>query len=228
MSTAKLSNKASVALGSNGPIRVVAFDCDGVMFDSRQANQAYYNRVLEHLGRGALTEAQFAFTHMNTVDDSLRFLFPEAADYTRAQAFRRRLSYLPFIGLMEMEPHLRELLRRLRPACRTAVATNRTDTMARVLDAHDLADGFDLVVTALDVLRPKPHPDCLETVADHFGVPAAAMIYIGDSRLDAEAAAAAGVPFIAFQNPDLPAAVHIDRLDQVAAIVERSGVGLSG
>lgn len=214
----------SAAVPGDGPIRVVAFDCDGVMFDSRRANQAYYNRVLEHLGRGPLTEAQFAFTHMNTVDDSLRFLFPDAADCERAQAFRRRLSYLPFIDHMEIEPHLRDLLRRLRPACRTAVATNRTDTMARVLEAHDLAADFDLVVTALDVPRPKPHPDCLEKVAAHFEVPAAAMIYIGDSRLDAEAAAAAGVPFVAFQNPDLPAAFHIDRLDQVAAIVARSGV----
>lgn len=223
MSMATSPNRSPSILGQR-PIRVVAFDCDGVMFDSRRANQAYYNRVLDHLGRGALTERQFAFTHMHTVDESLRFLFPDPADYAQAQKFRRGLSYLPFIGLMDMEPHLRGLLRRLRPACRTAVATNRTDTMARVLEEHDLADEFDLVVSALDVARPKPHPDCLEKVAAHFEVPASDMIYIGDSPLDAEAAAAAGVPFIAFQNADLSAAAHIDRLDQVADLVVSSGV----
>ena len=202
-------------------IRVVAFDCDGVMFDSRDANAAYYNQVLAHMGRPVLDAAQSAFTHMNTVDVSLRFLFPDDKDYAAAQVFRRSMTYLPFIRYMVIEPHLRSLLRRLRPACRTAVATNRTDTMARVLEEHDLTADFDLVVSALDVSRPKPDPECLLKVADHFDVACAEMIYVGDSPLDEMAAAAAGVPFVAFGNRALSAMAHIETLDAVAAIVAR-------
>jgi HAD superfamily hydrolase (TIGR01509 family) len=207
-------------------IQVVAFDCDGVMFDSREANAAYYNRVLAQFSRPPLTEDQLAFTHMNTVDASLRFLFPDEEEYQAAHAFRRTLTYLPFVPYMRIEPHLKPLLRRLRPACKTAVATNRTDTMHRVLEEHELTRAFDLVVGALDVPRPKPHPDSLLKIADHFAVPPEAMIFIGDSTLDAEASAAAGVPFIAYQNRELPAIHYIDALDQVVAIVERSGVRL--
>ena len=29
-------------------VRVVIFDCDGVMFDSKDANTAYYNTILHH------------------------------------------------------------------------------------------------------------------------------------------------------------------------------------
>jgi len=209
------------------PLRVVVFDCDGVMFDSRQANMAYYNTVLHRFDRPPLTEDQFAFTHMNTVDDSLRFLFPDDGAYAAAQTYRRTLTYGSFVSYMKIEPHLKELLRRLRPTCKTAVATNRTDTMPRVLEEHGLTGDFDLVVGALDVPRPKPYPDCLFKIAAHFEVPAAAMLFIGDSSLDAAAAAAAAVPFIAFQNPALPADYHIETLDAVATIVERSGIRLS-
>ncbi|MBW2356849.1 MAG: HAD family hydrolase [Deltaproteobacteria bacterium] len=207
-------------------IQVVTFDCDGVMFDSREANAAYYNRVLAQFSRSPLTADQLAFTHMNTVDASLRFLFPDEKEYQAAQAFRRTLTYLPFVPYMRIEPHLKPLLRRLRPACKTAVATNRTDTMHRVLEDHDLTGDFDLVVGALDVPRPKPHPDSLLKIAGHFAVAPEEMIFIGDSTLDAEASAAAGVPFVAYQNRELPAIHHIDALDQVAGIVERSGVRL--
>jgi HAD superfamily hydrolase (TIGR01509 family) len=163
---------------------------------------------------------------MNTVDASLRFLFSDEEEYRAAQAFRRTLTYLPFVPYMKMEPHLRPLLRRLRPVCKTAVATNRTDTMHRVLEDHALTEDFDLVVGALDVPRPKPHPDSLLKIAAHFAVAPEAMIFIGDSTLDAEASVAAGVPFVAYRNREMPAHYYIDALDQVAAIVERSGVRL--
>ena len=71
-------------------VDVIVFDCDGVMFDSREANAAYYNRVLARLSRPPLTAEQLAFTHMNTVDASLRFLFPDEKEYQAAQAFRRQ------------------------------------------------------------------------------------------------------------------------------------------
>jgi beta-phosphoglucomutase-like phosphatase (HAD superfamily) len=32
---------------------VVAFDCDGVLFDTEAANWAYYNHILGHFGRPA-------------------------------------------------------------------------------------------------------------------------------------------------------------------------------
>ncbi len=39
-------NELSVKWAVKEAVKVVAFDCDGVMFDSAAANQAYYNQVL--------------------------------------------------------------------------------------------------------------------------------------------------------------------------------------
>ena len=151
-------------------IIVVAFDCDGVMFDTTKANIAYYNNILEHFGRPAMTPEQFAYCHMHTVDESILHLFNDSDSYRAAQAYRKSMSYRPFLKYMEMEPYLKSLLDRLRPKYKTAVATNRSDTMDRVLSEHGLTESFDLVVSSSDVDRPKPYPDPLIKILKHFGI----------------------------------------------------------
>ena len=39
-------------------VRVVIFDCDGVMFDSKRANEAYYNHILAHFGKPQMNGRQ--------------------------------------------------------------------------------------------------------------------------------------------------------------------------
>jgi phosphoglycolate phosphatase len=202
-------------------IAVVAFDCDGVMFDSAEANTAYYNQILAHLERPAMSATQEAFGHSHTVGETLAHIFADAPDLLpAAEAYRRHTGYFPFIRHMRMEPHLRALLTHLRRHRKTAVATNRTDTMQRVLEEHALEGLFDLVVSAADVDRPKPHPDQLLTIIAHFGIRPDELCFIGDSDLDQQAADAAGVPFIAFSNAELTAVAHIDRLDRVLDLLD--------
>jgi HAD superfamily hydrolase (TIGR01549 family) len=200
-------------------VRVVAFDCDGVMFDTRDANQAYYNHILAHVGKPAMTPEQFAFTHMHTVDESLKHLMPEPSLLSAATSYRKKMSYRPFIQLMRLEPDLLPLLQKLKPTYYTAIATNRTDTMDRVLQTHNLEAFFDMVVTAMDVARPKPHPDQLEKINRRFDIEPRQTLYIGDSELDEAAARAADVSFVAYRNSSLAADFHIDRLGEIAQLL---------
>jgi HAD superfamily hydrolase (TIGR01509 family) len=202
-------------------IRAVVFDCDGVLFDTTRANSAYYNRILAHLGHPPLTPEQFRFCHMHTVDRSLEYLFAPHGQVDRAQAYRRHMGYRPFVPLMILEPTLRRLLARLGPPLRTAVATNRTDTMDAVLESHGLEGAFDLVVTSAHVAHPKPAPDMLLKVLDHFGLGPRQAVYVGDSEVDEAAAAAAGIPLVAYGNRRLKAAWHVERLAEVGALVGR-------
>jgi phosphoglycolate phosphatase len=200
--------------------KVVAFDCDGVMFDSREANRAYYNQVLDHFRLPAMTPEQLAFAHMHTVDESLAHLIRDDATRDDAHAYRKQLGYLPFLKFMQMEPGLIPLLNTLRPRYKTAVATNRTDTMARVLAENHIDHLFDLVVCALDVQFPKPHPESLVKVVDHFSVSPEEVIYVGDSMVDRNGRQ--GMPafhFVAYGNPDLTADYHIRSLAEVADLL---------
>ncbi|MDA8139759.1 MAG: HAD family hydrolase [Desulfobacteraceae bacterium] len=197
----------------------MAFDCDGVMFDSSQSNRAYYNHILENFGLPSMTDIQFAYVHMHTVDEALTYLFREAGMVMEAIQYCRRLSYAPFIREMVIEPHLREVLRRFRPRYKTAIATNRTNTMSRVLQEHHLEGLFDKVVTAADVRHAKPHPEQLQVLMAHFGISPGQMIYIGDSELDEAAAHQAGVPFMAYNNMHLKADKHIEHLGQLIELL---------
>lgn len=200
-------------------IQVVAFDCDGVMFDSAEANRAYYNSILRHIGLADMTDDQFAYAHMHTVDEAITHLIQDPVMSRKAEAYRRNMSYIPFIRYMQIEPHLKPLLNQLRPAFKTAIATNRTDTMGRVLKEHGLQGMFDIVVTASDVKYPKPHPEQLLKILDHFSMEARQMVYVGDSELDAIAAAEAGVLFVAYGNERLAADIHIGSLDRLSELL---------
>jgi HAD superfamily hydrolase (TIGR01509 family) len=122
--------------------------------------------------------------------------------------------------MMLEAPHLRDFLTFLRPRFFTALATNRTTTTHAVLHYHGLYTHFDLVVSALDVARPKPHPESFWRILEHFRLKPEEAIYIGDSRVDEEFAANAGVPLVAFCNPDLKAAYHLESFDQGPALIQ--------
>jgi phosphoglycolate phosphatase len=204
-------------------IAVVAFDCDGVMFDTKDSNIAYYNNLLNSLSMPKMTPDAVEFVHMHTVDESISHIMKGDVGKIRlAQDLRRHMDYREFLGKMRMEPTLKSTLKRLRPEIKTAVATNRTDSMHHVLKVFGLTDDFDLVVCASDVPRPKPFPDPLLKVLSHFGARPETVLYVGDSALDEIAAAAVGIPFIAYRNRHLNAAYYIDRLDAVEAIIEHA------
>ena len=205
---------------SNANFRAVIFDCDGVMFNTNRANEAYYNQILRHFDRPLLTHEQFKYCHMHTGDEAMRYLFEDTGLAEAAQTYRLQMGYSQFIQLMEIEPHLMPLLAALRPEIKTAVGTNRADTMEEVMRVHQLKDVFDLVVTSRDVATPKPAPDILERILAHFALAPDQALYIGDSVVDEKAAAAAGIPFAAYGDPHLKADYHIDSLAHIHALVK--------
>ncbi|MDZ7640666.1 MAG: HAD family hydrolase [Desulfurivibrio sp.] len=200
-------------------IKLVIFDCDGVMFDSREANRAYYNHLRTHFGQPPLDEEELSYVHMQHVAESVRFLFREQpVKLAAVERYRHQLDYTPFLQYMRMEPDLPTFLEWLQPRCKTAISTNRTSTLSLVLARHQLEGCFDQVVTARDVANPKPHPEALEKILGQLQIPRTAAIYIGDSQVDREHTAAAGIPLIAFKNPALAAEYHVESFMEITAL----------
>ena len=193
-------------------LKLVIFDCDGVMFDSKDANRIYYNQLLKEFGHLPMNELEEDYVHSHNVLDSVNYIF---RDYPREIAevneFRKSLDYTPFLKYMVIEPDLKEFLGILRPKYHTAISTNRSTTMASVMKMHDLDSYFDLVVTSLDVEQPKPHAEGLVKILDFFQLSADEAVYIGDSMVDREHTAAVNMRLISFKNPELPAEYHVNR-----------------
>jgi HAD superfamily hydrolase (TIGR01509 family) len=157
-----------------------------------------------------MASAAVDYVHSHTYPESLEYLFRGSKVLEEVLDFCRTIDYQRFIPMMVEAPHLREFLGFLRPRFYTALATNRTTTTQAVLHYHSLADQFDMVVSAQDVTRPKPHPESLWRILEHFGLTPAEVIYIGDSKVDEEFARNAGVPLVAYRNPHLQADFHLD------------------
>ncbi len=196
-------------------VRAVIFDCDGVMFDSRQANVNFYNHILANFGHPPMTEDETDFVHMHTAEESLKHIFRNSPHKAEALDYRKKLDYTPFIKFMIVEPGLKELLEYLKPKCGLAVATNRSTTIGKVLDDFGLSGYFNMVVSCLDVENPKPHPESLYKIMDFFGICPEECVYIGDSEVDFKVCRAAGVPLIAYKNRELDADLHVDALLEV-------------
>jgi len=196
----------------------VVFDCDGVMFESRQANINFYNHLLAHFGLPLLREEQVAYIHMATADESIRYVFKGTPYLEQALAYRLQVDYTPFVRDMVPEPGLKELLALLKPKCGLAVATNRSNTIEKVLEYYGLAGYFDIVVSSLDVARPKPHPESLLKILDFFSIRPDQALYVGDSPVDAETAKAATVRFVSYKNKNLDAAFHVEHLLDIASV----------
>jgi HAD superfamily hydrolase (TIGR01509 family) len=199
-------------------IRGIVFDCDGVLFESRRANLAYYNVILAHFDEPPVKDSDHARAHLCHTAAS-PYVFSQLLGEERApQALdiAAGLDYRQFIPFMDPEPGMREALSRLSAFYPLAVATNRGYSMPSILDHFDLSSYFSAVVTSRDVGNPKPAPDMLFKVAESLNCATQELLFVGDSELDQEAALAAGMPFAIYRGAlqaDVQLKHHKDLVD---------------
>ena len=180
-----------------------------------------------HFGLPQLTPEQLDLVHAATAQEAVDYLFAGTPWLEAAQDYQRHLDNAAFLALIRPEPHVREVLARLRPAYRTAIATNRGKSLAPVLRTLGLDGLFDLTVSCYDVSRPKPHPECLQKILSHFGLRPDEALYVGDSEVDRLVAQEAGVPLAAYKNPRLRAPYHLqDHLELLQLLDKMQGSGV--
>ncbi len=187
--------------------KVVIYDCDGVMFDSLESNYVFYNRVMSYLGRPPLDRADTqarTVLHTYSFNDVMNYFFENDERRDDALAFAKTIRYRELVPYMHMEDGLIETLDQLKGHVSLAICTNRASSMEMLLEDFGLNGYFSCVMTASKVTKPKPHPEPLLKVLDHFGIAADEALFVGDAEVDRQAAAGAGVPFVAYKT-DIPA-----------------------
>lgn len=200
-------------------IKLLIFDCDGVLFDSREANRAYYDYILKEVGRAPLTEEELHYVHMHSLPECLNFLFrshPELLE--KAFKIARETSYVKFFPYMKMEEGLKDFLSWAKTRYLLALCTNRTTSTKPLLEYFDLEKYFDLVRTALEY--PKNDPRALRSILEHFNLIPYEALYIGDSEVDERLCLACGVPLISYKNPELKALKVIESFQELKTFLE--------
>ena len=204
----------------NWKIRCVIYDCDGVLFDSLEANTKLYNDLCARVGRGPLREEELRYVHTHTVFEALHFIFGQKDEMEKKALELLRLKQIDlreYVVYLKMEPHLLQTLEKLKEkGILRAINTNRTTSMKYIMEKYDLWQYFEMVVTALDVKDPKPHPESIEKILREFNLNKEEAIFIGDSDVDQQTAKSSGVKFIAYKNEEIANDVLInDHIDVI-------------
>jgi phosphoglycolate phosphatase len=214
----------SVCTSRMSRCRTVIYDCDGVMFDSFEANLAFYDRIMVMLGRQVLDRKdyeQMRVLHTYANRDVLAWFFPDGKEFAAAVRAASEIDYREMVPFMRIEDGFVETLEVLRSRVSLAVCTNRSTSMEMVLESFGLTSYFSCVMTASRVANPKPHPEPLIKVLSHYRITPGEALFVGDSDVDRRAAAAAGIPFIAYKA-DMESLARIDRHEEIVDIIEQA------
>ncbi|MCL2624028.1 MAG: HAD family phosphatase [Planctomycetaceae bacterium] len=177
-------------------IRAVAFDMDGLMFDT----EALYNGVGRELmrRRGYDYPDELCHAVMGTPPEASFTTMINWHSLTDAWQELQQESDIIFLELVKdgfnMMPGLPELLAEIeRLGLPKAVCTSSAPLLVEpVLATYQMAQRFDFILTADDVAQGKPNPEIYLKAAARFGIDPAAMMVLEDSVLGTEAALAAG------------------------------------
>jgi HAD superfamily hydrolase (TIGR01509 family) len=172
------------------------------------------------VGRGPLREEEMRYVHTHTVFEAIHFIFGKEDEMEKKALEMLKLKQIDlreYIVYLKMEPHLLQALEKLKEkGILRAINTNRTTSMKYIMEKYDLWQYFEMVVTALDVKNPKPHPESIEKILKEFNLNKEEAVFIGDSDIDQQTAKSSGLKFIAYKNKDIGNDAYIeDHLDVI-------------
>lgn len=195
----------SLQLGSHQPvqqIKLVIFDCDGILLDSEEISSRVEVEALKTLGinidnddyqkrfAGVTTKNAFeCIAHEAGIDISAKFL---------VSVEKKVVKYLE--KEVKIIPHICEALQQIKIS--KAVASNsHFARLSKLLRSKNLIHFFDGYIFSADMVRhPKPAPDLYQYVAKKMLVLTAECVVIEDSATGIQAAYQAGMKVLGFIN----------------------------
>ena len=182
-------------------IRAVLFDFDLTLADSSAGVLVCANDALSALGFPHAAPDLVRQTIGLTLTRSFEVL-SGSTDVALAAAYARHFmarADCVMEPLIEWLPGAMATLRQLRQRNLgiAIVSTKMRYRIETVLNRDGLRDAVDVIVGAEDVVNHKPHPDGLHHALRALHIDRSRALYAGDHIVDAQAAAAAGVPFVA-------------------------------
>lgn len=210
--------------------KVIIFDFDGTLCDTRSNIIIAFRATMEHLGLEMRDEETCGATIGLTLRDGFKSMYPDfddaKIDYcveTYRQIFAERRKEL----MPDLFPGVKETLEALRKrGYRMTIATSRlTDSLMLFMRHHGIDHYFEYAVGSDSVTHHKPHPEpALKTLRELNIAPSEA-IMVGDMPVDIAMAHNAGIRAIGVDygnatREELEAAEADWIVDSITKIVE--------
>jgi phosphoglycolate phosphatase len=176
--------------------RLIAFDLDGTLIDSRRDLTESANQLIEELGGEPLTEEQIGGMVGEGAGLLVKRALRAAGRGDRPHAIERFLQIYDerLLNHTRLYDGIADVVRQARSRARLTVLTNKpTKPTEQILSALGLRDAFEEVVGGDGPYPRKPDPAGLNAMMNVAGATAPDTLLVGDSAIDLETAQRAGV-----------------------------------
>lgn len=213
--------------------QAVIFDLDGTLLDTLEDLMDGVNHVLvargypqrsieeirQFVGNGLGKLIERAVPEGTSEEIQLQILDEFRVFYTD----HCRIKTGPYEGIMELLQYLKE------HGFKMAIVSNKNDTAVKELAKYYFADCIEVAIGEREGIRRKPAPDSVYEALRILGVHKEQAVYVGDSEVDRETAANAGLNCISvtwgFRQESLLRSLKpeylIHRPEEVIGIVEK-------
>lgn len=187
-------------MGREASLKLIAWDFDGTLVDSRPLIEAGMAHALDALGLPRSVMAEWLKYVGLPVEAGIRNTFgPLGLEYDTVLKAYRSFGHAEHEHLMQPFPGIPELLAELhRRGRRMAVVTSkRRLPLLRQMAQWDWEPLFDPIITPDEVTHGKPHPESLHLLQRLTGLAPDDLLMVGDTPFDLDMAREAGVPSLA-------------------------------
>ncbi|MGW5960516.1 HAD family hydrolase [Methylorubrum thiocyanatum] len=182
-------------------IKAVVFDIDGTLLDSVDLHARAWVEAFAHFG--IETQEAEVRRQIGKGGDQLLPVFVDEARLAREgeaiESYRSDLFKRSYLSQAKPFPAVKALLSHVRDAGQTVAlaSSGKADEVENYQKILGITGLVDVVTTSDDADRSKPHPDIFEAVLDKLpGLSKQAVMVVGDTPYDAQAAARAGLSTI--------------------------------
>ena len=176
---------------------VVLFDMDGTVLDTLQDLTDAVNFTMGHFGFEEISPRRCASILGNGAKYLISHAAPEANPeellefYTPYYQSHCLVKTAPYPGIIELMERLKG------KGIKMAVISNKQDGATKELAERFFPSLLDFAVGESPTIKRKPDPAAVLAAIEHFGAEKERCVYVGDTEVDIQTAANAGIDCIA-------------------------------